>query len=501
MRRTGNSIAPYLITVMLRRKAGGVSKVSREREKGFSISSAPAEIPDYSSLYDQDLRHYFDNRRTQKFLYKSGLIDRDGRVIDQGKNKSKLFVIEQEFKHAEKEEFWRLKEEAEFRRRIQIKRHEALEQARRTQRIADLKSERKARQHKITEAKYGPRGPPSYGAAKKSDRGSSTEEMEAYLKSVFEQADVNNDGFLDHTEFKALLRNADLGLSNSEIRRVLAEADEDEDGMINYHEFVPVAVQVLQGYHARKHAMEHRDKDEENARELAMDYLLHGMTREELEATMFNLFQKADQDTDGFLNRDEFRVCINDASLGLTRREINLLMAEADEDDDGKISYEEFVPLCFDLLLKNLQDDIFLLQRNRGELENYLLEIFQYADNEATGFLSHADISNLLDMANLGLSQLQIATIVSAASKDGRGSIGYHKFISVAAEMIAEMFHANMLSDRLRGKEVPQDVNDLSSEDLKVFLLKLFQVCICRSRKPHPSRSAVTVSFLAGCRS
>ena len=34
--------------------------------------------------------------------------------------------------------------------------------------------------------------------------------------------------------------------------------------------------QVLQGYHARKHAMEHRDKDEENARELAMDYLLHG---------------------------------------------------------------------------------------------------------------------------------------------------------------------------------------------------------------------------------
>ena len=136
---------------------------------------------------------------------------------------------------------------------------------------------------------------------------------------------------------------------------MLAEADEDEDGMINYHEFVPVAVQVLQGYHARKHAMEHKAKDEENARELAMDYLLHGMTREELEATMFNLFQKADADGDGFLNRDEFRSCINDASLGLTRREVNLLMAEADEDEDGKVSYEEFVPLCFDLLLKNLQ--------------------------------------------------------------------------------------------------------------------------------------------------
>jgi len=448
----------------------------REREKSFYLSNAPCDVPDYNSLYDQDLRHYFDNRRTQKFLYKSGLIDREGRVIDQEKNKSKLFIIEQEFKHAEKEEFWRLKEEAEFRRRIQIKRHEALEQARRTQRISDLKAERSARQIKISEAKYGPKGAPAYGGVNKANKpGSSTEEMEAYLESVFQQADVNGDGFLDHTEFKALLRNADLGLSNPEIRRVLAEADENEDGMIDYHEFVPVAVQVLQGYHARKHAMEHRDEDEKNARELAMDYLLHGMTREELEATMFNLFQKADLDGDGFLNRDEFRSCINDASLGLTRREINLLMAEADEDSDGKISYEEFVPLCFDLLLKNLQDDIFLLQRNRGELENYLLEIFQYADAEATGFLSHADVSNLLDMANLGLSQLQIATIVSAASKDGRGTIGYHKFISVAAEMIAEMFHANMLSDRRRGAEVPQDVNDLSAEDLEAFLLKLFQ--------------------------
>jgi len=449
----------------------------REREKGFSTTgSEAADIPDYNSLYDQNLRHYYDNRRTQQFLYKCGMIDREGRVIDQEKNKSKLFIIEQEFKHAEKEEFWRLKEEAEFRRRIQIKRHEALEQARRTQRISDLKSERKARRDRIAVAKYGPGGAPRYGKGSKSAGGevASTEEMEGYLQSVFEQADVNGDGFLDHTEFKSLLRNADLGLSDENVKRVMAEADEDEDGFINYHEFVPVAVQVLQGYHARRHAMEHRDKDEQSARDLAMDYLLHGMSREELEATMFKLFQKADLDTDGFLDRNEFRACINDASLNLSRREINLLMAEADGDADGKISYDEFVPLCFDLLLKNLQDDIFLLQRNRGELENYLLEIFQYADSESTGFLAHSDIVNLLELANLGLSQLQIATIVSAAKRDSQSQIAYHKFISVAAEMIAEMFHANMLSDRRQGQVAPQDVNDLSSEQLHNFLTKLF---------------------------
>ena len=34
----------------------------REREKGFGCSAADAEVPGYNSLYDQDLRHYFDNR-------------------------------------------------------------------------------------------------------------------------------------------------------------------------------------------------------------------------------------------------------------------------------------------------------------------------------------------------------------------------------------------------------------------------------------------------------
>jgi hypothetical protein len=34
----------------------------REREKSFYLSNAPCDVPDYNSLYDQDLRHYFDNR-------------------------------------------------------------------------------------------------------------------------------------------------------------------------------------------------------------------------------------------------------------------------------------------------------------------------------------------------------------------------------------------------------------------------------------------------------
>ena len=51
-----------LIAWNLRKKSNGVSKAMREREKGFCTSAADAEVPAYNSLYDQDLRHYFDNR-------------------------------------------------------------------------------------------------------------------------------------------------------------------------------------------------------------------------------------------------------------------------------------------------------------------------------------------------------------------------------------------------------------------------------------------------------
>lgn len=70
---------------------------------------------EYNALRDPNMRHYFQNRAVQSHLYKTGQIDKSGRVIDFERNKSKLHIIEQEFKAAEKVEFWRKREEEEMR--------------------------------------------------------------------------------------------------------------------------------------------------------------------------------------------------------------------------------------------------------------------------------------------------------------------------------------------------------------------------------------------------
>lgn len=53
-----------------------------ERERGFSLSGAPAPLPTYDALRDGNLRQYFESKTVQKFLQGSGWIDKDGRIVD-----------------------------------------------------------------------------------------------------------------------------------------------------------------------------------------------------------------------------------------------------------------------------------------------------------------------------------------------------------------------------------------------------------------------------------
>jgi len=119
------------------------------REQAFETNMttlAKAKLPQYNALYDNNLRHFFENKNIQSHLYQTGMIDRGGRVVDIDRHKSKLHIIDEEFKHAEKAEYWRQKEEQEMRKRVQVKRHLALEDARKTDRLGKMKEDRRIRQ-------------------------------------------------------------------------------------------------------------------------------------------------------------------------------------------------------------------------------------------------------------------------------------------------------------------------------------------------------------------
>lgn len=118
----------------------------KSRELGFDLGFTNEKLPDYSALQDSNLRNFFGSKNVQTHLYANGLIDGNGRVVNLDKNKSKLFIIEQEFKAAERADSLRRKEEEEMRHRVQQKRIEMLEKARRAERLQRIKEDREIRQ-------------------------------------------------------------------------------------------------------------------------------------------------------------------------------------------------------------------------------------------------------------------------------------------------------------------------------------------------------------------
>ncbi len=91
-------------------------EILEKKEKGFSLTGLQSvKLKEYNALYDPNMRHYFESKNNQLLLYRTGQIDSNGRVIDMDKNKSKLFILEREFKEAEKIEDRRQKEELEMR--------------------------------------------------------------------------------------------------------------------------------------------------------------------------------------------------------------------------------------------------------------------------------------------------------------------------------------------------------------------------------------------------
>jgi hypothetical protein len=92
------------------------AEILERKEKGFVLTGLRAvKLPEYNALHDPNMRHFFENKHNQYFLYRTGQIDSNGRVIDLDRNKTKLAILEREFKEAEKIEEKRQREELEMR--------------------------------------------------------------------------------------------------------------------------------------------------------------------------------------------------------------------------------------------------------------------------------------------------------------------------------------------------------------------------------------------------
>eukprot|EP00611_Tribonema_gayanum_P020589 TRINITY_DN377_c0_g1_i5.p1 TRINITY_DN377_c0_g1~~TRINITY_DN377_c0_g1_i5.p1 ORF type:complete len:536 (-),score=229.31 TRINITY_DN377_c0_g1_i5:30-1637(-) len=284
------------------------------------------------------------------------------------------------------------------------------------------------------------------GAMPLQAEGLTNEALVDRISLLFTEADTDGNGSLSRREFQEIfnLLAEELELSDSDVLHILAEADENDNGVVEYKEFVPVAVDLVMALLAKESYASTARTRRSSAKEEAKDFLLKGLPKGELEASIREVFRGVDVDGNGTLDRAEFLKCLRDSGLGFTRRELNLMMTVVDRNNDGVIDYEEFVPVAFNMLLDMVARQLQDVPREEAALCDHVRAVLR-ADEQQR--ISHTDAIQCIMGANLGLPLVQVHAAMSECKEDpSEGTFNCEELAEAVAGMV-------MAISELRGND------------------------------------------------
>jgi len=267
-------------------------------------------------------------------------------------------------------------------------------------------------------------------------------ELQTFVLELFVAYDEDKSGGLDRREFRKCLKHHYLNLTAPEIQMIMAEADENEDGVISYKEFVDLMVKLVASAKAKTRE-KHIKRQRTRFFELTSADMIKGMPQGELEALVERIFKESDEDGNGQLDRKEFKKCLYRGELGLNRREMNAFLSQADTDGDGLVSYAEFVPMCFQILKARMEEDVMGELQEMGKVHTILMNKIEPLDLEGDGRVPQSDLREAikeLSVELLGLNNIQILLIMAETKPDKRGRCDYRLFVKAATDIIWGLF-------------------------------------------------------------
>ncbi|XP_042490913.1 calcium-dependent protein kinase 20-like isoform X3 [Macadamia integrifolia] len=140
-----------------------------------------------------------------------------------------------------------------------------------------------------------------------------SEEEIAGLKEMFNMIDADHSGQITFEELKAGLERVGANLKESEIYDLMQAADIDNNGTLDYGEFLAA--------------------------------MLH-LNKVDREDHLFAAFSYFDKDGSGYITKDELQQACED--FGIENITLDDLIREVDQDNDGRIDYSEFVAMMQD---------------------------------------------------------------------------------------------------------------------------------------------------------
>merc|ERR1719357_2141894 len=218
------------------------------------------------------------------------------------------------------------------------------------------------------------------------------------LIGAFKRFDENCDGSLSPQELVAGAKSVGLNLTSSEVKAIFTLADTNNDGEVNYTEFVSALYPVAADGIAK---LRNSLKD-------------IGCVRQ--------AFKKFDADGDGEISIQELKN--GAASIGkFSDGELSAIFALGDVDNDGKISFPEFARI----VLPSADEKISQLKKSIGSA-NEVSAAFKKFDVNNDGKISSQELQNGLKSTGLNFTSQEVDVIFAVADLDGDGEISLAEF-------------------------------------------------------------------------
>jgi len=216
--------------------------------------------------------------------------------------------------------------------------------------------------------------------------------------SAFKRFDSNSDGALSQQELVNGIKATELNMSAAEIKAIFVLADVNQDGEINFVEFVSALFPVASD---------------------GLTKLRNSMTTL---AKVNESFKKLDTDGDGAISFNEFRAGMNNITK-LSEGEMKAVFAMGDVDGDGQISFSEYARM----LIPTADEKICQLKKVLGSVAS-VESNFKKFDVNNDGKISIDELKNGLKSTGIKMSDIDVDVIFTIADFDGDKEISLPEF-------------------------------------------------------------------------
>ena len=231
------------------------------------------------------------------------------------------------------------------------------------------------------------------------------------LKEQFHIYDINGSGYIEHDDMKAALLNINKSkakdgvcqhITDNEITQLIKEVDYDNDGKLNFDEFIAWNRQCF----INQMKVDFKDIDKDSS-----GYL----TKSEIKAWLIKV--KQDGTTDNY----------NDGNISIDETELDDLIYELDSDGNDRISVDEFI---YGMAKLKAGDSYYVLN---GEM--YLSKLtteFNEMDVDQNGYVTKQDLIEMANKLNYTLSKTELDSLLNDMDTDHDGKISLNEFIAAS---------------------------------------------------------------------